>query len=207
MIRAITVTALLSLLVLVLYLPSAYPPQRFLAQILADHRAIAAFWGEAAAVDLLDAALARQRNVRDVAPLPSAHDAPSTARVDGAVVEEMASVNDRLFNSPYFRAADAMLLLATHRALLALRWAGWLVVFPLAMAADSLVRRRVKALEFASHDPEVFGVLVCGAILTTCVAVIALVLPTSLHPALLPAGPLLAATLSARAIASYHARP
>lgn len=207
MIRIITIVSLLSLLVLVLYLPSAYPPQRFLMQLRTDHLAIGDFWGESAAHDLLESALLRQREVRDIAPLPDTYDAPSTERADGAVVKEMSSVNERLFNSPYFRATDAMLLLATYRALLALKWVGWLIAFPLTMAVDSVVRRRVKAMEFVSHDPEVFSALVCGAILTACATVLLLVLPLSLHPALLPAAPLLAMTLGARAIASFHARP
>lgn len=207
MIRAILIGALLILLVLVLYLPSAYPPQRFVAQLQADHRAVAAFWGKVAAQDLLDATLVGHRDVRAIAPVPNAHDAPAADRMDGAVGQEMASVNDRLFNSPYFRAADAMLVLGTYRARLALRWIGWLAAFPLAMAADSLARRRIKALEFGSHDPEAFGLLVSSAILVACATVIAWVLPVSLSPALLPAAPVLVASLGARAIASFHARP
>lgn len=207
MIRAVTVTALVALLILVLYLPSAYPPQRFLTQLQADHVATARFWGETEALQLLDAALSRQRDVRDVAPLPDAYDAPSTQRLDGAVAQEMSSVNNRLFNSPYFRSLDAMLVLATYRGSLALRWLLWLAAFPLALAVDSLVSRRVKSLEFKHHDPEFFAVLACGAITTICAALLLLVLPITLHPALLPLAPVLAFTLSALAIASFHANP
>ena len=206
MIRIVTVTALVALLILVLYLPSAHPPQRFLAQLHADHAATAGFWGEVEALQLLDTALSRQRDVRDVAPLPGAHDAPSTRRLDGAVAQEMSSVNDRLFSSPYFMSLDAMLALATYRGSLALKWFLWLAAFPLALIVDSLVSRRVKALEFGGHDPEIFSVLVCGAITTACATSLLLVLPISLHPALLPALPLLTLSFSARAIAEFHAR-
>lgn len=207
MIRGIAITALLGLLVLVLYLPSAYPPQRFVQQLRVDHADIVEFWGEAAAHDLLDATLDRQRDIQDVAPLPNAYDAPSTERVNGAVAREMSSVNERLFNSPYFRSLDAMLLLATYRVGLALKWLLWLALFPMAVMVDSLVLRRVKALEFAHHDPEMFAALACAAITTACATILFLVLPISLHPALLPLAPVLACTLTARAASSYHASP
>ncbi len=40
MIRIVSIAALLCLLVLVLYLPSAHPPERFLAQIRSEYQAI-----------------------------------------------------------------------------------------------------------------------------------------------------------------------
>lgn len=207
MIRAVTVTALVALLILVLYLPSAYPPQRFLSQLQADHVATSRFWGEAVALQLLDATLSRQRDVRDVAPLPDAYDAPSTQRLNGAVTQEMSSVNNRLFNSPYFRSLDAMLVLATYRGSLALKWLVWLAAFPLAVAVDSLVSRRVKSLEFKHHDPEIFAVLACGAITTICATLPLLVLPITLHPSMLPLILPMAFSLCAAALANYHASP
>ena len=42
MIRAVAVLSLLVLLVLVLYAPSAHPPERFLAQLRAEHEAATA---------------------------------------------------------------------------------------------------------------------------------------------------------------------
>ncbi|MCE4369678.1 DUF4400 domain-containing protein [Xanthomonas hortorum] len=207
MIRAIAVASLLALLVLVLYLPSAYPPQRFLDQLQADHVAVARLWGEASAHHVLDATLARHTDIQSIAPIPNADDAPSTERVEGAVAQEMTSVSERLFNSPYFRSLDAMLLLATYRSALTLKWLPWLALFPITVAVDSLVRRRVKALEFGHHDPEVFAVLSCGAIAAACATVLLLVLPVSMHPAVLPAAPILVLALSARAVANFHARP
>ena len=40
MIRAVAVVSLLILLVLVLYVPAAHPPERFLAQLRAEHEAL-----------------------------------------------------------------------------------------------------------------------------------------------------------------------
>ena len=42
MIRAVAAVSLLILLVLVLYVPAAHPPERFLAQLRAEHEAAAA---------------------------------------------------------------------------------------------------------------------------------------------------------------------
>lgn len=207
MIRSITIVSLLALLVLVLYLPSAYAPGRFVDQLRLDHSATGRFWGARAAQDLLHATLDRQRDVRDVAPVPDAYDAPSTSKLNGPVARQMSLVNERLFSSPYFRSLDAMLLLATYRAALALKWMQWLALFPIAVAADSMVRRRVMTLEFGHHNPEVFSILACGTITTTCATVLLLVMPLSVHPALLPLAPVAACTLAARAIASYHATP
>ena len=58
MIRAVAVLSLLVLLVLVLYLPSAHPPERFLAQLRAEHELATAYWGAEPASHLLDRALA-----------------------------------------------------------------------------------------------------------------------------------------------------
>ena len=45
MIRIVTITSLVSLLMLVLYLPSARPAHAFLAQIRNEHAALTGFWG------------------------------------------------------------------------------------------------------------------------------------------------------------------
>ena len=148
MIRAITVTALVALLILVLYLPSAYPPQRFLSQLQTDHATTARFWGKTEALQLLDATLSRQRDVRDVAPLPDAYDAPSTQRLDGAVAQEMSSVNNRLFNSPYFRSLDAMLVLPIWGAV------GMVIYFGYSRSRSHLGRGLVEVHEGEISDIE-----------------------------------------------------
>ena len=58
-----------------------------------------------------------QDSTAEVTPIPTAKDAPSPAAVNGAVSREMSSVNQRLFNNAYFRAVDALLLLASYRLL------------------------------------------------------------------------------------------
>ena len=122
MIRAVAVASLVSLLVLVLYLPSAHPPERFLAQLRDEHRAAAEFWGTAPALRILSRGLGVQDSARRAAPIPSLGDAPQADVVGAAVAGEMASVNQRLFNNPYLRSIDALLLLAAFRLATLLEW-------------------------------------------------------------------------------------
>ena len=85
MIRVVAVVSLLCLLVLVLYLPSAHPPERFLAQLRTEHQATAAFWGEAPALSILSRAMGMQDAARQATPVPSAADAPPSSALGGAV--------------------------------------------------------------------------------------------------------------------------
>ena len=72
MIRAVAVLSLLVLLVLVLYVPSAHPPERFLAQLRAEHEAATAYWGAEPATRMLDRAMRMQDSTAQVTPIPSA---------------------------------------------------------------------------------------------------------------------------------------
>ena len=72
MIRVVAVISLVCLLVMVLYLPSAHPPERFLAQLRTEHEATAAYWGDAPALRILSRALSVQDSARQAAPIPSA---------------------------------------------------------------------------------------------------------------------------------------
>jgi len=205
-IRVVAVVSLLSLLVLVLYLPSAHPPERFLAQLRAEHQATVMFWGEAPALRILARALGMQDAARQVTPVPSAAAAPLVGAVDGAVVQAMASVNQRLFNNAYFRSIDALVLLAAFRLSALLEWLPWLAAFAAAVLFDGLIVRLIKSKEFRQHDPELFALYACLAIVTACAAVVGLVVPVSLHPLVMPTVPLLVSVLLSRAVGSFHRR-
>ena len=60
MIRAVAVLSLVALLVLVLYVPSAHPPERFLDQLRSEHEAAMGFWGTEPAFAMLDRAMRMQ---------------------------------------------------------------------------------------------------------------------------------------------------
>ena len=206
MIRAVAVLSLLVLLVLVLYVPSAHPPERFLAQLRVEHEAATAYWGTGPATRMLDRALRMQDATAQVTPIPAAKDAPSPAGVRGAVSREMSSVNQRLFNNAYFRSVDALLLLASYRLSTLLEWLLWLAAFVVAAVIDGGFARLIKAKEFLQHDPEMFALYSSLGIVTLCATVVGFVVPVRLHPLLLPCVPLVVGVLVGRAVGCFHHR-
>lgn len=206
MIRIVSIAALLCLLVLVLYLPSAHPPERFLAQIRSEHQAMEALWGEAPALRILDRALVLQGTAREAAPVPPTAVASAASGVDGVVAREMASVNQRLFGNSYFRAIDALVLLAAFRLSAMLEWLPWMAAFVAAAMADGAISRVVKSKEFLHHDPERFALYASLAIVLSCAAVIAFVVPVAIHPMVNPSLVVVFGLLCARSLANFHRR-
>ncbi len=207
MIRVVSIAALLCLLVLVLYLPSAHPPERFLAQIRSEHQAMEELWGEAPALRILDRALGLQGAAREATPLPPTAGASAASGVDGAVAREVASVNQRLFGNSYFRAIDALVLLAAFRVSAMLEWLPWMGAFVVAAIADGAIERVLKGREFRQHDPERFALFATLAILAACVTLVGVVLPVSLDPWIMPVVPAGIALLLARSLAHFHRGP
>lgn len=206
MIRSVTLLSLVALVVLVLYLPSAHPPERFLAHLRAEHEAANAYWGHEPAFHMLDRAVRIQNAATRATPLPAAKDAPAEGSVDGVVSREMALVNQRFSNNIYFRSLDALFLLTSYRLATLLEWLPWLVVFIAAGLIDGESARLVKAKEFMQHDPEMFALYSSLCILVLCATVIGFVLPATLHPLLLPSMPLVAGMLAGRAVGCFHRR-
>jgi len=206
-IRVVAVVALLCLLVLVLYLPSAHPPERFLAQLRIEHQATTEFWGEAPALRILARALGLQDSARQATPVPSAAAALPASALGGAVAQEMASVNQRLFDNAYFRSIDALVLLAALRLSTLLQWLPWLAAFALAVLVDGGIVRLIKSKEFKQHDPELFALYACLAIVLACATVVGFVVPVTLHPLVMPGVPIAISVLLSRAVASFHRRP
>lgn len=206
MIRIVAVLSLTTLLLLVLYLPSAHPPERFVQQLREEHQRTGDFWGLPAAQHIFERMMALQAEALAVSPVPSASQAPGSAGVDKAVAHEMAQVNRRLFNSPYFRSIDALLVLASYRLAALLQWLPACGVLAFALLADAFLERAAKAKEFRQHDPEMFALYVSIAILTLCASVLAMVWPWPLHPASWAAAPILVAVVLSRAIAHFHRR-
>lgn len=206
MIRAAAVVSLVLLLVLVLYVPSAHPPERFLGQLRSEHEVAVAFWGAEPAYRMLDRAIRLQSGVAEVSPIPAARDMPRTPGVDGAVAVELASVSQRLFNNTYFRSVDALLMLASYRLSGLLEWLPWLLPLVLVTSIDGALVRVIRAKEFLQHDPEMFAVWCSLLIIAACATVIAFVLPVQTHPATLAGFPIAMAVLLGRAITHFHRR-
>lgn len=206
MIRAIAIVSLVGLLILVLYVPSAHPPEMFIKQLHAEYRTATGFWGDDAALRMLSRAMATQDSAREITPIPSAKNAVPPNAVNSAIGLEMVSVNQRLFNNPYFRSIDALLLLAGFRFAMLLEWLPWLLVFIAAATVDGSLVRLVKSKELLHHDPEMFALYVSMAILISCATVLAFVWPISLHPLIVPCVPLAVGALLALAIQHFHRR-
>jgi len=206
MIRAVAVLSLVALLVLVLYVPSAHPPERFLDQLRSEHEAAMGFWGTEPAFAMLDRAMRMQSGAAEASPIPALRDMPRTPGVNGAVASEMASVNQRLFNNAYFRSVDALLMLASYRLSGLLEWLPWLIPLVLAASTDGSLLRVVRSKEFLLHDPEMFAVWCSLLIITGCATVVAFVLPVQMHPAMLAASPIAMTVLLGRAITHFHRR-
>ena len=206
MIRAVAVVSLVLLLVLVLYVPAANPPERFLEQLRSEHDAAVEFWGAEPAYRMLDRAMRMQSGAADASPIPAMRDMPKGAGVNGAVATEMASVNQRLFNNAYFRSVDALLMLASYRLSNLLEWLPWLLPLVAVAAIDGALVRIIRAQEFLQHDPEMFAVWCCLLIISSCATLVAFVLPVQLHTAALAGFPVAAAALLGLTIANFHRR-
>ncbi len=206
MIRLTAIASLTLLLLLVLYLPSALPPERFVALLRAEQQLNEGFWGRPQAMRILERTLDLQAAAAGTSPVPSAADAPGAGGVDAAVSVEMRRVNQRLFNNAYFRSIDALLALATYRFCSLVEWLPALWMIALALLADGLLTRVVKSREFKQHNPEVFALHACAAIPTGCGAALAMVLPTSMTPLAWGSIPLAVAMCVRGCAAHYHRR-
>jgi Domain of unknown function (DUF4400) len=206
MIRFVSTVSLLALLALVLYLPSAYPPEHFVQQLRSEHGLNVAFWGEEHATRSLARMLDFQSTAQQVSPVPTMTEAPAANSADAAVANEMSQVNKRLFNAPYFRSIDTLLALATYRFCALLEWLPVLLVFMLAVLFDGFLVRIVKSKEFLQHNPEVYALHACAAIVTGCGTVLALVLPVTLPPIVLAFAPVVICVFLSGAVRNFHRR-
>ena len=206
MIRAVAVVTLTLLLVFVLYVPSAHPPERFVAQLRSEHAAAAAYWGTVAAHHVLDRALRMQADAADASPIPNTRHAPTPVSPHQAVAAEMGHVNKRLFANPYFRSVDALLLLASYRLSMLLEWLPWMLPLALATVADGWLTRARRSKEFLHHNPELFALWCCLQIVGPGATTVALVLPVDLHPAVMACVPIGAAVVLGQAMAHFHRR-
>lgn len=205
MIRAAAIASLVLALLLALYLPSAHPPSRFLAQLKADREATAALWGPERASRMLDSALAKLESAPRE-PFGPASNSPSSAVVETAVSKEMSTVGQRLFDNAYVRSIEALLVMFMFRIGVIAHSLPWLLPFIAAALADGQLSRLRKAREFRQHDPERFAVAMTGVIVVACGTFTALLMPIEVPVMVWVAAPLAAAWLLAGALASFHYR-
>ncbi len=206
MIRAVVVASLSALLLLVLYLPSAHPPEQFVAVLRKEHQATVEAWGWRPAESILERTLRWQQVSDGWAPLPTKA-AAVPIPVDpmaGAVGQEMNAVQQRLLRNDYFRAIDALVLLATHRLAALLHW--WPGLLPVVVASwiDAFQRRRVRARVLAGDRPERFALWGSLCVGIACAGWLAMVWPVALPPVLWPGLAVAVAGTTSRAWGWYR---
>lgn len=207
MIRAVAAGSLLALLALVLYLPAATAPEIFLRQVTVEHETNLRVLGLDAARRILARMQFLQGQSATVNPIPSTfRDNPGPPPVDVTVARHVSAAGVRILDSRYVRSMEALLALSLFRIASLAEWLPLVSAFLFVAIFDGLIRRAVKSKEFLRHDPELFAVHACLALLTVCGLALSVVLPTTIHPYAFASAPLLAALFSGQAIAHFHAR-
>lgn len=205
MIRFLSLTLLIALAVLVFYVPTMFPAQRYVDQLRIEEGLNQVLWSETHATRILS----RTRNIRawwKLTNFSAALQGSSRNPADTSAANEMAGFNERISNSPYFLSIDALLALATYRLSALTEWTTTLLVFAVAVLFDGYLLRIVKSREFLQHDPEMFALHAGAAIIAACATVVALVLPLTLHPLLLACAPLSISIFTSRALSQFHRR-
>ncbi len=206
-IRVVSIVSLILLLILVLYLPSAHPPERFITQLGVEHERNNAFWGEERALHILSRMLALHTDAKEASPIPDTlASARSHSQVDSAAASEMSQMSTRLFNNQYFKSIGALFALATYRFSTFVEWLPYVSVFVVAALLDGFIRRIVKSKEFLHHNPELFALNASLVILIACGTVVVFVLPVAVHPLLLALAPACIGIFGSLTVANYHHR-
>ena len=206
-IRVVSTISLILLLILVLYLPSAHPPEHFISQLSIEHERNSAFWGEEHALRILSRMLELHTDAKQASPIPVTR-ASSEPRnqVNAAAASQMSQMSTHLFNNQYFQSIGALFALATYRFSAFVEWLPYLSIFVLAAFLDGFIRRIIKSKEFLQHNPELFALHASLVILVACGTVVTFVLPVTVNALLLALVPASVGIFGSLAIANYHHR-
>lgn len=205
MIRFLSLTLLIALAMLVFYVPTIFPTQRYIDQLRTEEGLNQSLWNEAHATRILS----RIRNMRarwKQDSLSAALEGSPRNTADELAANEMAGFNERISNHPYFRSIDALLALATYRLSTLIEWTSILLVFTIAVLFDGYLLRMIRSKEFLQRDPELFALHAGAAIMMGCATAIGLVLPVTLHPLLLSLAPLSISAFASRVLSQFHRR-
>lgn len=204
MIRYVFIAAMLAILCIVLYIPSAVPPERFLDVLREEHEVMQRTWGPEVADRVLARMLDMQQASASVSAPPAQVETTQPTAVDAAMTAQIAQVSTRLFGNPYFRSIDSLFALVSYRLSAALELLPLLSIFLVIVAVDGFVVRMVRSKEFISHSAELFGGSVVGGIALGSAVVVAWFLPYQLHPMLVVLALLAMLFVLSRAVANYH---
>lgn len=205
MLRIVWITALMAILCIVLYLPSAFPPERFIEVLRAEHAVHREVWGTVVADRILGRMLDLQQGTPPLSEPPAQTvQAGQLSAVDAAVAAQVSQMSVRLFGNPYFRSIDSLFALATYRLSAIVELIPLLSVFLGVVGIDGIALRRVRAKEFVAHSAEMFGGSVIVAIVLGSAVAVSAFLPIRLHPMFAILCLLAMLFLLSRAIANYH---
>lgn len=205
MIRYVWITAMLAILCIVLYIPSAVPPERFLEILRSEHVVNERVWGDTTASRILSRMLEMQQVSKPLSePPPSTVQVGHLPAVDAAVANQVSQMSVRLFGNPYFRSIDSLFVLVSYRVSAFVELTPLLLIFLVVVAVDGFVVRLVRAKEFIPHSAELFGGSVVVGILLGSSVVVAFFAPFQLHPMFVTLCMLAMLFVLSRAIANYH---
>ena len=204
MIRYVFIAAMLAILCIVLYIPSAVPPERFLDVLRQEHAVMQRTWGPEVADRVLARMLDMQQASAAVSAPPTPVETKQPTAVDAAMTAQIGQMSTRLFGNPYFRSIDSLFALVTYRLSATLELLPLLGIFLVIVAVDGFVVRMVRSKEFIPHSAEMFGGSVVGGIALGSAVVVAWFLPYQLHPMLVVLALLAMLFVLSRAVANYH---
>ena len=204
MIRYVFIAAMLAILCIVLYIPSAVPPERFLDVLREEHAVIQRTWGHEVADRVLSRMLNMQQASAVSAPPPPQVEPQQVTAIDAAMTAQIGQMSMRLFGNPYFRSIDSLFALVTYRLSAALELLPLLGIFLVIVAIDGFVVRMVRSKEFIPHSAEMFGGSVVGGITLASAVVVSWFLPYQMHPMLVVLALLAMLFALSRAVANYH---
>ena len=205
MVRYVWIAALLAILCIVLYVPSAFPPERFIEVLRTEHAVNREVWGPAVADRILRRMLDMQQATPPLSEPPAAtvQFGPQPA-VDAALAAQMSQMSLRLFGNTYFRAIDSLFALVTYRVSVLIELLPLLLFFMVVVFVDGVVLHKVRAREFVAHSAEMFGGSVIAAIALGSVVAVSAFLPIPLHPMFATLCLLAMLFVLSRAISNYH---
>jgi hypothetical protein len=183
-IRIVAVVSLCLMLLLVLYLPAAYTTAQFLQQIRVEHAICSQYWQGGAAARILERTLAFVESKPTRVPLIIQDKPPASPGT--AVTQEVARVGTRMFDNAYIRSLNGLFALGAYRLATLVEWLPPFGILLGAVSIDGIIIRAVKKQEFRRHSPEIVSLSACITIMTACAMVLLLVMPWTLHPAVLP---------------------
>lgn len=205
MVRFVWIGAMLAILCIVLYIPSASPPERFTEVLRAEHAVNRDVWGPVVADRILRRMLDIQQATSPLSEPPAQTvQVGLQPAVDAAMATQMTQMSMRLFGNPYFRSIDSLFALATYRLSAIIELLPLLTIFLLVVGIDGFVLRQVRAKEFVAHSAEMFGGSLITAIVLGSMVAVSAFLPMRLPPMFVTLSLLGMLFALSRAIANYH---